>query len=277
MPKSAAAELIVSSLGSGSNGNAFLVEWDDQRILVDSGVPFRTLIGCLQLRSIAPSDLTAAMLSHEHTDHVRSLAQLLGKAAMPVFATRGTHAGVLNVPNRDRHVIAALKPYAVGGLTITPIPVNHDAREPVGFFIESPVGSIAVMTDLGEVAEVNAEFAARADHLIIESNYDEGMLRAGRYPAFLKNRIRSSDGHLSNEDCADFLRATVGEQTGEIWLCHLSENNNRPDLAINETDKALRSLGILRKVTALPRYDGTVMTWRSSQKSVAIQQETLPF
>lgn len=270
-------ELVVSSLGSGSNGNAFLVEWDGQRVLIDAGVPIRTLLACLQHRSLGPSDLTATLLSHEHTDHTRALAQLLGKVEMPVFATKGTHAGVLNVPNRDRYVVAALDTFSLGTLTVTPISVAHDAREPVGYFLETPVASLAIMTDLGEVSDINADFATRADHLIIESNYDEGMLRSGRYPAYLKKRIRSAGGHLSNDDCADFLRTIVRDRTDEIWLCHLSENNNRPEMAIDATSKSLRATGIVREVTALPRYDGTVITWRSSQKKLTIQQGTLPF
>jgi phosphoribosyl 1,2-cyclic phosphodiesterase len=269
--------LTISSLGSGSNGNAFLVEFGEHRILVDAGVPIRTLLSCLRLRGVAPGNITAALLSHEHTDHVRALPSLLGKAEFPVFATKGTHAGLLNVPNRDRHVLSVLQPVHIGELEITPIPVAHDAREPVGFCIRAGDSIVTIMSDLGEVTEINAEYAMRADHLIIESNYDEGMLRTGPYPAYLKRRIRSSDGHLSNDDCATFLKQVIRERTSGIWLCHLSENNNRPDLAVEATRSELKSSGLIREVSALPRYDGTVITWRSSDKRETVQQSSLPF
>jgi phosphoribosyl 1,2-cyclic phosphodiesterase len=270
-------ELTVSSLGSGSKGNAFLIQTAGKTLLFDAGVPIRTLLACLQLRGVRPANIDAALVSHEHTDHVRSLPTLLGRAEFPVFATRGTHAGIPNVPNRQRNTVKALEAFAVGELQITPIPVAHDAREPVGFFIETAAGSVTIMTDLGEVSDVNAEFAARADHLIIESNYDESMLRSGPYPAYLKKRIRSSGGHLSNDDCAGFLREVVRGRPGGIWLCHLSENNNQPELAVGATNQVLKSAGIIRDVLALPRHDGTVITWRSSDRREIVQQSPLPF
>lgn len=270
-------ELCVSSLGSGSNGNAFLVECGGQTLLIDSGVPIRTLLACLSQRGLSPTDIDAALLSHEHTDHVKALPTLLGKSEFPVYATRGTHAGLPNVPNRMRQTIKALDPFTVGQASITPIPVAHDAREPVGYFIEVAGLKVTIMTDLGEVSDVNADFASRADHLIIESNYDEGLLRSGSYPAYLKSRIRSSGGHLSNDDCASFLKDAVGEGTGGIWLCHLSENNNRPSLALDATNGLLKASGKFREVVALPRYDGTVLTWRSSEKREFIHQAGLPF
>ncbi|MEX2425588.1 MAG: MBL fold metallo-hydrolase [Thermomicrobiaceae bacterium] len=270
-------ELFVSSLGSGSNGNAFLIECGGQTLLIDAGVPVRTLLACLAQRGLTPKDIDAALLSHEHTDHVKALPTLLGKSEFPVYATRGTHAGLPNVPNRMRQTIQALDTFTIGETSVTPIPVAHDAREPVGYFIEAAGLRVAIMTDLGEISEVNAEFASCADHLIIESNYDEGLLRSGSYPAYLKSRIRSSGGHLSNDDCASFLREIVGERTGGIWLCHLSENNNRPSLALGATNDILKSAGKFREVVALPRYDGTVLTWRSSQKRQMIQQSNLPF
>ena len=270
-------DLIVSSLGSGSNGNAFLVEFGSDRILIDAGVPIRTLTACLAQRSITPGDLRAALISHEHSDHTRALLQLIKKAPIPLFATHGTLCGMPEVQRCEQHEIRSLSSFGLGGLTITPIPVAHDARDPVGFFIECELASVAIMTDLGEATEVNAEFACRADHLIIESNYDESMLRSGPYPAHLKQRIRSRDGHLGNEECAAFLRDIGGGRTGEIWLCHLSENNNRPELAVRASTECLTSAGIVQEVTALPRYDGRVTTWYSSQKRTSITQSSLPF
>jgi phosphoribosyl 1,2-cyclic phosphodiesterase len=270
-------ELIVSSFGSGSNGNAFLIEFDTTRILVDSGVPIRTLISCLSQRTVMPADLIAILVSHEHIDHVRSLRQLTAKSSVPVLATRGTLAGIEHLQITGTDTISSLKSTEIGPLLVTPIAVSHDAREPVGFHLQSPAGSVTLFTDLGEYSADNMEFASQADHVVIESNYDESMLRAGSYPAHLKRRIRSADGHLSNDDCAEFLCEVVNSSTSDIWLCHLSENNNRPDNAERTTTEALRKCGIHQSVTALPRYDGRVTTWRSSQKSQPVQQSRFLF
>jgi phosphoribosyl 1,2-cyclic phosphodiesterase len=269
--------LTVSSLGSGSNGNAFLIEHGELRILIDAGVPIRTLVSCLKLRGLTPQHLTAALVSHEHSDHIRALSSLLKKARLPVLATAGTHAGLPDVDESLRHYIDALAPFQVGNLEITPVPVMHDARDPVGFSISVDDVRVSIMSDLGEASDINAEFASRSDHLIIESNYDEHMLRAGPYPAYLKKRIRSSDGHLGNDDCAEFLKDVVRAKTSSIWLCHLSENNNRPDVALNTTIRSLSGAGIYRTVAALPRYDGTITTWDSRNRAEVIQQSTLPF
>ena len=182
MQKAVSGDLIVSSLGSGSNGNSFLIEFGSDRVLIDAGVPIRTLTACLAQRSITPGDLKAALISHEHTDHTRALLQLTKKSPIPLFATHGTFCGMPEVQRCEQHEIRSLSAFKLGDLKITPIPVAHDAREPVGFYIECELASIAIMTDLGEVTEVNAEFASRADHLIIESNYDESVNVAEQVP-----------------------------------------------------------------------------------------------
>jgi phosphoribosyl 1,2-cyclic phosphodiesterase len=270
-------ELLVSSLGSGSNGNAFLIEYGSQVVLLDAGVPIRTLVTCLSRRSLSPADLSAILVSHEHADHVRSLRQIAGRSGAPIFATRGTLAGINGFMQIDGSTVSPLVPIQLGEIQITPVPVSHDAREPVGFYFESPAASAAIMSDIGEINDFNAEFASRADHLVIESNYDERLLRTGSYPAYLKQRIRSADGHLSNDDCAAFLKEVVRERTTSIWLCHLSENNNLPELALQASSIALKSAGLARDLAALPRYDGTIVTWRSSDPGNATSQVRMRF
>jgi phosphoribosyl 1,2-cyclic phosphodiesterase len=275
--KTTGPELIVSSLGSGSNGNAFLVEFDSTRVLIDSGVPIRTLISCLAQRFLTPADLTAVLISHEHIDHVRSIEQLQKRSNVPVLATTGTIAGLVTFKLPSVTPISAGSMFQLGSMEITPVSVSHDAHEPVGFFIQSMKGSVSLFTDLGEYNDENLEYASRADLVVIESNYDEGMLRTGPYPAHLKRRIRSADGHLSNDECAAFLSEAVTDRTSDIWLCHLSENNNRPERATETSTSTLTERGIHRSIVALPRYDGTVQTWRSSTKSQPVQQSRLWF
>ena len=267
-------ELKISSLGSGSNGNAFLIQFGDKNLLLDAGVPIRTMLACLRTLGVDRSEVHGVLLSHEHSDHVRALPSLLRRNPIPVFGTSGT---LSTIEHSHCHEFQSRQTFELFNMSISSFPVAHDARQPVGFFVQAGEVSIVIATDLGEVDDQTAEFVSRADHVIIESNYDEQMLRVGPYPEYLKQRIRSSTGHLSNNDCADFLRQVIGLNTGSVWLAHLSEKNNAPDVAVETTIGRLTSSGHTCEVRALPRYDGRVVTWHSSERMSPIRQSSLPF
>jgi phosphoribosyl 1,2-cyclic phosphodiesterase len=268
-------ELTLTSLGSGSNGNAFVLKFSGTTILIDAGVPIRTLMQQLGVCGIDVRTIDAILLSHEHSDHVRALPSLLKRAKIPVVGTPGTRKSLgIQCTYVD---LVPLERQELLSVAITPFPVQHDAPEPVGFFIEAGDVAVTFATDLGAVDEYVADFVYRSDHVVIESNYDEQMLRNGPYPAYLKKRIRSNLGHLSNDDCAAFLCDTVNERSRSIWLAHLSEKNNAPDVALDASTKQLRARGVQSEITALPRYGSGIVEWRSSNMREITRQASLPF
>lgn len=237
------------SLGSGSSGNAFLLQTEEQTILLDCGVGARTiqkaLLGCA-----APSTV---VLSHEHSDHVKSLKSVLRRHACEVVATPGTLKAIGH--EAGWHTVQPGSRLEFGSVSISLVGVSHDAAEPCGFLLESAELKIAILTDLGVVNSDVLDAISAADLVVLESNYDEGMLRRGHYPAHLKRRIRSEVGHLSNEDCAAALVHSLTSKTRAVWLSHLSHNNNTPVAAVATVTEALLSAGKDVPVTALARFE----------------------
>ena len=240
------------SFGSGSSGNAFLLDTGEARIMFDCGVGIRRM-----QREMARLDLAgrldAIFISHEHIDHIRALESLLRRDDYPVFASRGTFSAIGSRPAWS--AIRAEQRVEVGGVEVTPVGVSHDAAEPLGFFIDTPGERIALFTDLGEPAAGVSAAIEGSTVVILESNYCESMLRHSSYPAQLKRRIRSQHGHLSNDDCAATLVESVTPEVRTVWLAHLSENNNAPDIAELTVRESFAVRGVGLPVQALPRYD----------------------
>lgn len=243
----------LTSLGSGSSGNAFLLQSQEATVLLDCGVGVRAINKALA----ACDPLSAVLISHEHGDHVRSLSRVLSKHTCEVVASPGTF-GAIGRPEGAR-LMRAGERFEIGALTISFIGVSHDAAEPCGFFVESQDTSIAILTDLGCVESQILDALASADAVVLEANYDEMMLSLGRYPAHLKRRIRSAIGHLSNEDCAAALAHSVRSTTTGVWLSHLSDKNNTPRVAEATAREALRAAGKDIPVTALSRLEPTTI------------------
>lgn len=242
-----------ASLGSGSSGNAFLLETQDQRILFDCGVSVRAIH-----RALAESDLPLTiMLSHEHVDHVRSLASTLKKRDCQVIGTHGTLASIGR--QSTWQLVTCGARFQTGDISVTFVPVSHDAAEPAGFLIETGNTTMALLTDLGSTSQDVLDAVAASDIVVLESNYDEAMLRRGRYPAHLKRRIRSASGHLSNDDCAATLAHAMRSDAVGVWLCHLSHNNNTPEAAEATSRAAFRAAGKDIPVTAMARFEETLV------------------
>lgn len=244
----------IQSLGSGSSGNAFLITTNTDVVLLDAGVGIRTITSAMRARQIALHDLETICITHEHSDHVRTLPKVL-HAGAALYATDGT-AIRSRIP-RDQHIRAiADDPIRAGGVTIWPLPVAHDATEPCGFMIEFPDDTRAtILTDLGSWNDSLKDFVRASDLIVLEANHDEEMLRNGPYPAYLKRRVASNVGHLSNRHCGIALGNALHGTTHqpEIWLAHLSEQNNRPGLAETTVRAALTARDLDLAVTALPR------------------------
>lgn len=249
--------MLVCSLGSGSSGNATLIRSAAHRtLLVDCGVQYPRLSKNLARLGIAPYDIDAVILSHEHADHTQSARPLRAVARMPVIASPEFVAEAVGF---NDVVTDAFDPYAtlsIGDITVTPCRVSHDAAGTYGFVIEADGCSVALFTDLGGASEAVRAAVGAADLIVIEANYDRAMLEAGSYPWYLKARIKGRNGHLSNADCGTLLaQAFTDDRPHEVWLAHLSANNNRPETAVAAVTGALHAAGIVRtSVIALPRY-----------------------
>lgn len=229
-------------LGSGSAGNAVLVECGETRVLVDAGFAPRTLASRLQSIGIAPASISACIVTHEHTDHVKGAAAGARKWGWSLYASAGTVDAWPELQEAGCTRVTEGRAVHLDRLDATTFATPHDAAGPVGVRLAcTRTGAAAVVcTDVGHASESVRTLCAGADLLVIESNHDEGMLRAGPYPPSVQARIASRTGHLSNRACADLVRGAVHKDLAHVVLAHLSERCNDHGLAHQTTADALR-------------------------------------
>lgn len=221
----------VCLLASGSQGNALYIESGESCILVDAGLSGRELSRRLDLIGVEADDLNAIFVTHEHQDHCCGLGVMARRHHLPVFAHEAT---IKALPRLGR--VKEIREFEAGDLVdfrdvqIRSFPITHDAAAPVGFTIETPDGKIGIATDLGIPTRLVADRLRDCRVLVIESNHDEKMLRDGPYPWHLKERIRGSHGHLSNGASSELLDQVAWPGLEMVFLAHLSEQNNCPEL-----------------------------------------------
>ena len=237
------------SFTSGSCGNAAYLGYGDGEtehgILLDAAVSPRTLRGYPDFRP------EAVLITHDHGDHIRSIGSLCKKLTLPVWATTAVQDALLRHPASREYLIPCRRDFNLSGenevapgFRVRAFVVPHDATETVGFRIMLPDGhKFVLMTDLGFVTGEAMAYAREADTLVIESNYDEEMLLGGNYPPELKRRI-AGGAHLSNAACAEAIRECWHPGLRNLFLCHLSGNNNTPELALASARNALASIGV---------------------------------
>jgi len=252
--------LEVTSLGSGSCGNAILVRSAKTTLLVDCGVGVGPLTRGLSALGLRLEEIDAVLLTHEHIDHVRELPRF-ARHETPVVSTRGT-ATAASVETRQWFEIRPEKPEPLADFEVTAIHVSHDAKQPCGYFLRCGQTAVTVLTDLGCGSAAAAEAIAESDLVVLEANHDDAMLRAGPYPIHLKRRIASDGGHLSNDASGELLASALTGTTHlpTIWLAHLSETNNRPQLAKKTVGNRLLRSGLQLPIETLPRR-GLGPTW----------------
>jgi phosphoribosyl 1,2-cyclic phosphodiesterase len=238
---------------------------------LDAGLPCSLLRAKLASLGIEDGSLTAILLSHEHDDHVRGLSRLLRSHESPVVATAGTIRALEPGPGFLHRRIVPGCPIEIGDVCVTPLPVSHDAAEPVGFVVSDGESVAAVFTDLGTVDGHVYESLCGADLVVLEANYDSVLLELGPYPRPLKERIRSPTGHLSNEDCASTLSRLPLLRVKEIWLAHLSAENNTPQRALGAVTAVISARHHRPAVRVLPRR-GAPVAWDSRGGSARAAQ-----
>lgn len=232
-----------SSLGSGSSGNATLIEaWpagpdpahSPTRLLVDCGLGPRRLVQALAARGCSPPDIDAVFVTHEHSDHVGGVLPMQRKYGTPVWASAGTWSAATS--RQSAAPLAGLardgEPIRIGDLTLLPFTVPHDAAEPLQLVVTDGRLRVGVLTDLGEPTDAVARALQGCDALVLECNHDRRMLAEGPYPAWLKRRIGGHRGHLSNDQSAAVLDACRHDALRHVVAAHLSQQNNEPSLAL---------------------------------------------
>ena len=218
-------------VGSGSKGNATLLFDEETLIQIDMGLPMRRITAALESIKKNKSDLQGILITHEHTDHIKNLSMYKGK--VPIYASKGT------IDYFD-HEVVPFDSFEIGTLSVIPFMTSHDAANPVGYVIISGKTKLVYLTDSGYVPEESLNYLKDADYYIMESNHDLKMLMKSNRPAVLKRRIKGDEGHLSNVDSAIYLSELVGPKTKEIYLAHLSEECNLPELALEAYRKTFK-------------------------------------
>jgi phosphoribosyl 1,2-cyclic phosphodiesterase len=231
------------SLGSGSTGNATLIEAGGSpgfRMLVDCGIGIRQLSARLAQSGLADSDINAIFITHEHSDHIGCARQFARRHGVPVWMSMGTWAA-LDRPDFEGWLRIAQDGVLIdlGGLQLTPFTVPHDAREPLQLTCTDGAAKLGILTDLGHATAHVLSHLQGCDALMLESNHDSAMLEASDYPFFLKRRVSGQFGHLSNEASADIARAVCHPRMKHLVAAHLSQQNNRPELAQDLLSQAL--------------------------------------
>jgi phosphoribosyl 1,2-cyclic phosphodiesterase len=232
-------------LGSGSGGNATLVEGGGVRVLVDAGFACRGLVKRLRFAGVEPEAIDALLITHEHGDHVGGAAAFAAGFGTPIYCTRGTAAAAgFAATGAVVRGVAAGVPFDLGDLRVVPFAVPHDAAEAVGYVLEAGGARAGYLTDLGHGPKAVREALRDCDMLVLESNHDRDMLRHGPYPESLKARVMGRHGHLDNEAAADILGEVAGRTTRAVVLAHLSETYNSPALALGAAGRCLAARGL---------------------------------
>ena len=265
------SKLIFLSLASGSSGNCYYIGTTSYGLLIDAGIGVRQIKKILKDNGLSFENIQAVLVTHDHADHIKSVGCLGETLCIPVYTTEQVHDGIRRsryveeVLIQYRRVIEKEIPFLIRDFKITAFEVPHDSSDNVGYCVEYKDQTFVIVTDAGHITDPIRKYVSKANHLVIETNYDEEMLKSGAYPAFLKERVSSATGHLSNRTAADFLATIYTPILKNIWLCHLSRDNNHPELAYKTVEFRLLQEGIkagrdmtlttLKRTTASMMYE----------------------
>lgn len=223
--------LYFASLNSGSNGNCYYIGNETEAVLIDAGISCREIERRMRLIGLSMKKIKAVFISHEHTDHIKGIATLSEKYQLPVFITNLTlkHSG-LSLSKKLTHHFQPHKTIQIGKLKITGFPKHHDAGDPHSFVVSGNTLKVGVFTDIGFACEQVKNYFSYCHAAFLETNYDEAMLENGRYPYYLKQRICSEVGHLSNKQALELFLQYRPTYMSHLLLSHLSKDNNSPEV-----------------------------------------------
>lgn len=231
----------LTPLASGSSGNSFLLQCKGSAILIDAGLSGKQMIGRLEQAGADPGGLNGILVSHAHSDHVKGVGVLSRKFKLPVLANCGTWRVAERIVGKVHRLelFETGKIFEFAGYRIHPFSVPHDCEDPVGFRISVGTARLGIATDLGTATGLVANLLSSVQTVVLESNHDPDMLRDGPYPWELKQRVRGRLGHLSNGESAQLLQRIVSDELQAVVLAHVSQTNNRTELALQSARSSL--------------------------------------
>ena len=258
---------VFCSFASGSSGNCYYVGKQDEGVLVDVGLNAFQVVKSLQQNDMGMGNIKAVLITHDHIDHVKGLESLSHKYPVPIYAHSDCLQGLADGKATKKvnqglfHEIEPLQEFEICGIVIEAFPVMHDGRGAVGYRFNYEGRTLTIATDVGVLDRIVKEQIRRSNNIVIESNYDLEMLEKGSYPYILKQRISGPFGHLSNEESARFIAEIYHPDIRNVMLCHLSENNNTPERALQCFYQQFRlkhiQLGTQTSIFPLPRQKST--------------------
>lgn len=244
------SQLVFLSLGSGSCGNCYYLGTLTDAILIDAGIGIRRMLKYLTDYGLKRDTIRGILLTHDHSDHVKSAAAFSEKLGVPVYATATVHEGVQKnkfigkkVKPENRRDIELGSTLQIGDFSIESFPIPHDSAANTGYTIRVGKTVFSLMTDVGCATEDINKAISQSTHVVLEANYDPQMLQTGPYPYILKQRIANGHGHLSNFQTAEALIRNMHPELQYVWLCHLSAENNKPELARDTVASMLNGAG----------------------------------
>lgn len=246
--------LFITSLNSGSNGNCYYIGNDTEAVLIDAGISCRETEKRMKRLNLSLSNVKAIFVSHEHADHITGIPGISKKYRLPVYITDATfQSSGIPIEKHLLQTFSADETITIGNLSITPFPKFHDASDPHSFTVTGHGVTIGIFTDIGMVCRNLIKHFKKCDAAFLESNYCDDMLSKGNYPYFLKQRISSDHGHLSNVQALDLFVKHRSKQLSHLILAHLSKNNNDPQLV----DRLFKEKAGATQIVVASRYEET--------------------
>ena len=243
--------LFITSLNSGSNGNCYYIGNATEAVLIDAGLSCKETEKRMRQLNLPMKKVKAIFISHEHTDHIKGLAGLVAKFALPYYITAGTFKRSGLVMRQAPVGFTAFQPINIGSIAVTAFPKYHDAADAHSFILSNQGVTVGVFTDIGKPCERVTHYFSQCHAAFLEANYDETMLENGSYPIHLKNRIRGGNGHLSNRQALEIFIAYKPASMTHLLLAHLSKENNHPQLVQDLFNKHAKDT----RVVVASRYE----------------------